>query len=416
MEIILSHDQFYTEYNTRLAAAYPSIAEREDPWKNRTVISPFQVSITPDVIDSISEAVDNIYRLSRHAEYKEALLAESVDKEILCSRSPNLSVLMSYDFHLDEDTPKLLEINTNASGFLLSDMLYDRPQGNPYPDAMASLKDSFMEEFKRLGLNRSPRIAIIDETPHTQKMYPEFLFYQSLFSAWGYKAGIHDYRDLTYRDGALFAQNEKVDFIYNRYCDFTFSNPSSKALRRAYLDGACGFSPNPKEYILLADKKNMALMNREGWMESIAAPDISLNAIRKVLIPSWQTHDFESPREIWEKRKQLFFKPMQSYGGKSAYRGKSITRKTFQDVVSRDCLIQQYVPTPKITFKDDETSASWKYDIRAYAYGGNVQMLVARIYQGQISNFNQPNGGYCPVYNLAPRNRLDQNPRPIPGP
>ena len=71
----------------------------------------------------------------------------------------------------------------------------------------------------------------------------------------------------------------------------------------------------------------MALMNREGWMKSIAAPDISLNAIRNVLIPSLQTHDFESPREIWEKRKQLFFKPMQSYGGKSAYRGKSITRK-----------------------------------------------------------------------------------------
>ena len=82
MEIILSHDQFYTEYNTRLAAAYPSIAELEDPWENRTVISPFQVSITPDVIDSISEAVDNIYRLSRQAEYKEALLAESVDREI----------------------------------------------------------------------------------------------------------------------------------------------------------------------------------------------------------------------------------------------------------------------------------------------------------------------------------------------
>jgi hypothetical protein len=66
--------------------------------------------------------------------------------------------------------------------------------------------------------------------------------------------------------------------------------------------------------------------------------------------------------------------------------------------MSEDSLIQEYVPAPKITFENDETSAEWKYDLRAYAYGGKVQLLVARIYQGQITNFRRDFGGYCPVF------------------
>ena len=66
--------------------------------------------------------------------------------------------------------------------------------------------------------------------------------------------------------------------------------------------------------------------------------------------------------------------------------------------MSEDTLIQQYIPAPKITFERDDTSAEWKYDLRAYAYGGEVQLLVARIYQGQITNVSQAYGGYCPIF------------------
>jgi hypothetical protein len=229
-------------------------------------------------------------------------------------------------------------------------------------------------------------------------MFPEFLLYKSLFEKWGYTASIHDYIDLTYRNGALFAAEKKIDFIYNRYCDFTLSDPSSEELRRAYLEGACGFSPNPKEYILLADKRRLVPMSSDGWLETVATSDISIDAIRNVLLPTWHFSEFADISEVWQKRKQLFFKPPQSYGGKSAYRGSSVSRKVFNRVMSEDTLIQQYVPAPKITFESDKTSADWKYDLRAYAYGGEVQMLVARIYQGQITNFSQAYGGYCPIF------------------
>jgi hypothetical protein len=234
-------------------------------------------------------------------------------------------------------------------------------------------------------------------------MYPEFLCYKSLFEKWGCAVGIHDYTDLSYRNGALFAGEKEIDFIYNRYCDFTLSDPSSKDLRHAYLGGVCGFSPNPKEYILLADKRRLVPMTQPGWLESVATSNISIDAIRDVLLPTWHIRDFSDASEIWRKRKQLFFKPPQSYGGKGAYRGASISRKVFSRVMDENTLIQQYVPAPKITFENDNTAAEWKYDLRAYAYGSEVQLLVARIYQGQITNFSQNHGGYCPVYVQARR-------------
>ena len=392
-------DKFYNAYNAWLANEYPSISTLGEPWQNRSVVSPYKILLAQCVIESIAEAVDNIFRLSRQDSYREAVLSSPIDQEILSSPAANLSVLMAYDFHLEGEIPRLLEINTNASGYLLADALYKmHAQPNPFPGAMNSLEQSFAEEFDRLGLKGSPHIAIIDEAPREQKMFPEFLLYKSLFEKWGYTASIHDYIDLTYRNGALFAGEKEIDFIYNRYCDFTLSGPSSKELRRAYLHGACGFSPNPKEYVLLADKRRLVQMSRDGWLETVATSDISIDAIRNVLLPTWHASDFADIGEVWQKRKQLFFKPPQSYGGKGAYRGSSISRKVFNRVMNEGTLIQQYAPAPEITFDGDETSAAWKYDLRAYAYGGEVQMFVARIYQGQITNFSQAYGGYCPIF------------------
>jgi hypothetical protein len=39
-----------------------------------------------------------------------------------------------------------------------------------------------------------------------------------------------------------------------------------------------------------------------------------------------------------------------------------------------------------------------KFDLRAYAYAGEVQWTAARLYQGQTTNFRTPGGGFAPVY------------------
>ena len=166
-------DEFYSEYNSRLVNEYPAISALSEPWQNRNVISPYKIFLPQSVIDSITEAVDNIFRLSRQDSYREAVLSAPGAREIISSSAANLSVLMSYDFHLDGDTPRLLEINTNASGYLIANAIYNmHAQSNPFPQAINSLKKSFIEEFQRLGLEGSPHIAIIDEAPRAQKMFP----------------------------------------------------------------------------------------------------------------------------------------------------------------------------------------------------------------------------------------------------
>ncbi len=39
-----------------------------------------------------------------------------------------------------------------------------------------------------------------------------------------------------------------------------------------------------------------------------------------------------------------------------------------------------------------------KFDLRAYAYAGQVLWVAARLYQGQTTNFRTPGGGFAPVY------------------
>ena len=46
--------------------------------------------------------------------------------------------------------------------------------------------------------------------------------------------------------------------------------------------------------------------------------------------------------------------------------------------------------------KGDEIMAL-KADVRCYAYDGQVQLIAARLYQGQTTNFRTVNGGFAQV-------------------
>ena len=39
-----------------------------------------------------------------------------------------------------------------------------------------------------------------------------------------------------------------------------------------------------------------------------------------------------------------------------------------------------------------------KADIRCYVYNGHIQLVAARLYQGQTTNFRTPGGGFAPVF------------------
>ena len=55
-----------------------------------------------------------------------------------------------------------------------------------------------------------------------------------------------------------------------------------------------------------------------------------------------------------------------------------------------------------------------KFDVRAYVYNGQIQHVVARVYNGQTTNMSTPGGGFAPVA-VVPDVRWGDGPNPANG-
>ncbi|HEX5804860.1 MAG TPA: hypothetical protein VFY31_00765, partial [Macromonas sp.] len=97
------------------------------------------------------------------------------------------------------------------------------------------------------------------------------------------------------------------------------------------------------------------------------------------------------------QRRQWFFKPEAGYGGKAVYRGDKLTRRVWDEIRAGGYVAQAVVPPSERLIEVDGVQADLKFDIRAYAYAGHVQLLAARMYAGQTTNFRTPGGGFAPV-------------------
>ena len=92
---------------------------------------------------------------------------------------------------------------------------------------------------------------------------------------------------------------------------------------------------------------------------------------------------------------------MDGYGGKAAYRGDKLTRGTWQQVLERPYVAQAVVPPSERTIEVAGELRQLKLDLRNYVYDGRVQLVAARLYQGQTTNFRTTGGGFAPVFTEA---------------
>jgi hypothetical protein len=97
------------------------------------------------------------------------------------------------------------------------------------------------------------------------------------------------------------------------------------------------------------------------------------------------------------ERKQLFFKPAAGYGSKAAYRGDKLTKRVFEEILEGGYVAQALVPPSARRLGTEEAQVDLKLDLRNYTYRGRVQLVTARLYQGQTTNFRTPGGGFAPV-------------------
>lgn len=321
-----------------------------------------------------------------------------------------IGVFMGYDFHLSPEGPKLIEVNTNAGGALINAYILQAQRAccldSNLPAVsnfdlnalLANFLSSFRMEWQRQGRDGPLRsIAIVDQSPTQQYLYPEFVLFQRLFEANGLTACIAAPEDLVCRDGALWHGETSIDLVYNRLTDFYFEQPESETLRKSYLAGEVVVTPAPRAHALFANKENLTLLTDASMLRKW---DVEEDVVATLLggIPRTSLLTSDNSDACWARRKQLFFKPSAGYGAKAAYRGDKITRKTWSDILSTTYIAQDIVAPSTRSVAIDGTLQSMKADLRNFTYDGAVQLVAARLYQGQTTNFRTPGGGFAPVF------------------
>lgn len=317
-------------------------------------------------------------------------------------------VLMGYDFHLTPDGPRLIEVNTNAGGAFLN-ARFARAQRVCCATAGVGVESGEADAFEaraqamfaqEWALQRgagSPRlIAIVDDAPEAQHLYPEFRLAKAVLERGGPAVEIADPRALSYVDGALRLHGQVVDLVYNRLVDFAFEAPEHAALAAAYADGAVVVTPNPHHHALYADKRNLILLSEADRVSAWgAAPEIeaALAAIPRTIAVT-----AANAERLWTERKAWFFKPTRGHASKGVYRGDKLTRRVWDEILAGGYVAQAYAPPSERIVEVDGRPEPRKLDVRFYTYDGEIMLSAARLYQGQTTNMRTPGGGFAPLF------------------
>jgi hypothetical protein len=350
--------------------------------------------------------VDAIETATRLAAYRDAVLGHA--PRIAGLDFGPLGVFTSYDFHVAPDGPRLIEVNSNAGGAFLAAQIaraviaccpeaevLRAPAGAE--DFDSAVEAMFEAERRRQGRPRRPaRVAIVDDAPSSQYLYPEFLLARRFFERRGVEAFVVDAADLAFDGAALYAEGRPLDLVYNRLVDFALEEERHQALRAAYEAAAVVVTPNPRAHAIYADKRNLAILSDASRMRALGLDPAHLEALRAV--PTTQVVDATNADALWAERRNWFFKPAARHGAKGVYRGDKLTRRVFEDI-RRGGYVAQAVAAPGArTVSLEGGREARKLDLRLYAYERTILIGAARLFQGQTTNFRTPGGGFAPVF------------------
>ncbi|MFC3068462.1 ATP-grasp domain-containing protein [Phenylobacterium soli] len=364
------------------------------------------VFLSAGEVVELRAVVAAIEEVVRNPSYQRAALAWA--PEIARRDLGPRGAFMGYDFHLTAEGPRLIEVNTNAGGAFLN-ALAGQAQRVCCGDAGIGLapgeagafataaREMFAREWSLQG-RTGPlgRIAIVDDSPGEQHLYPEFLIAQRMLAVGAVEVLVLDPTDLAHRDGVLSAAGAPIDLVYNRLVDFAFEEPRHAALRSAYLDGAVVVTPNPHLHALYADKRDLILFSDLTTLAAWGVSDPALHALKAVPRTIRVTPD--NADELWRERKRWFFKPTRGHASKGVYRGEKLTTRVWAEILAADYVAQAYSPPSERQIAIDGRPETRKLDVRLYTYDGDVLLSAARLYQGQATNFRTPGGGFAPLF------------------
>jgi hypothetical protein len=373
------------------------------PYAGRTIIA-----LPHDQFLAIRRTVQTLFRLAHSVAYQQHIDA---DADGFAHFAPgNFGVFMGYDFHLGSTGPRLIEVNTNAGGALLnglhtaslcdparlaclcSDLL-------PVEEIQQRIVRTFVAEFEAVrGAGARPAlVAIADDRPREQFLYPEFELFASLFASAGIRAEICDTGELARSGGGLALRGERVDLVYWRDTDFALAAPRSRAVREAYLAREVVVTPAPREHHLLANKRRLELFSSPDALARLGVSAEDAAHLVEV-VPETRPLTALGWERAWRERKQWVFKPSASFGSRAVYRGDKISRTRLEQIASdADFLAQRRVEPGLLEVETGDGPREMKFDVRAYAYRDEILLLGARVYQGQVTNLRSAGGGFSAI-------------------
>lgn len=357
--------------------------------------------------ETIRRAVAALFR-SAHSPEFEARVDDGASEVARC-RPPNFAVFMGYDFHLTPAGPRLIEVNTNAGGALLNG-LHTAALCDPVRLAclcaelmpVETMEGRILETFRSEHALARPgrpleRVAIADERPEAQPLRAEFELFRALFERAGVAAEICDPAELAHAPGGMSLRGAALDLVYLRDTDWQLAAPRSRALRAAYLAGDAVVTPAPREHHLLADKRRLTLFSSPAALRELGARADDAALLGEV-VPETRLLAELGGEAAWRARRDFVFKPAAAFGSRAVYRGDKLTRGKLEEILAAgDFVAQRRVDPGELDVPTPEGPRRMKFDVRAYAYQGEVLMLGARVYQGQVTNLRTPGGGFSAI-------------------
>ena len=256
----------------------------------------------------------------------------------------------------------------------------------------------FSKEWRQQRGEAPPgRMAIVDDDPADQYLYPEIRLFERMFTRFRAEAVIADARELNSREGRLWHSERPVELAYNRLTDFYFRESDHAALGAAYEAGVVVVTPHPHAHALYADKRNLVALSDDGTLAALGVP-AEAGAILVAGVPHTESATPECTEALWAKRRKLFFNAATGYSSKAAYRGDKLTRRAWHAILRGDYVTQALVAPREHRLEIESAEADLKLDVSAYVYGSAIQLVEECLYEGQTTNFRTPGGGLAPVF------------------
>jgi len=403
--INVNPDTLQASLETRLgeSGAWPRLRE-----SHPHLLADSPVFISRDHIDRMKAVIEAIGRVAELESFQKRVLQWAPG--IAASVYGPQGVFFGYDFHLTNDGPRLIEVNTNAGGALLLLHVAGAQQAC-CPEVenfvvgrfdIADLEREFVDMFRKELDGQSPgktleRVAIVDENPEEQYLRPEFRLFRHMFAQNGIDAVIAGPEEFELHDDLLQVDGLSVDLVYNRLTDFYLQSKAGAVLRQAYESGTAVFTPSPRTHALYANKRNLTVLSDESLLRELGLDAESI-AVLADSVPRTEVVTPDNAADLWARRKQLFFKPDWGFGSRGTYKGAKLTKKTWASILGASYIAQELVPPSERLLIVDGEHRSMKLDVRCYVYDGEIQLLGARLYRGQTTNFRTDGGGLAAVF------------------